>query len=485
MNPTPRPTVTHLLTVSVTLFVAVSGYGNDPHLAPSTAHGALFPAHLRCDYRVAPLGIDAARPRLSWIVTAAESHQRGLRQTAYQGLVASDRNRLAAEMGDLWDSGKVASDGNSQIFYSGRPLESGIDCYWKVRVWDNSNRPSAWSEASRWSMGLLKPQDWSARWIGYTYKAKTDPKLPQATYWRKGIVTGKKVARAMLYASALGSYIATINGQRVGNDSLNPGWTDFRKRVYYHTYDVTSMLRRGHNALAAILSTGWYAGYIWAGPFNYGSTPKLLLQLNGNFECSDGRVNQLYKNCVNTLIANLVDLPTGCSDRAERLGWMGLGQMIYSWCYSFDMNAFLTKWMADIVDAQSLGKSGAYLQVSPIWGDIESPGWSDDGVCVPYTLYRFYGNTRIVEANYESLQKYLGHIERSLTGYLRTGPVFHVDGQKFIGYGDWLAIVEDREQHADVPNTLWNGWSVSNMAELANAIGLKEDAENCARLLKN
>ena len=90
----------------------------------------------------------------------------------------------------------------------------------------------------------------------------------------------------MLYASALGDYVPYINGKRVGEDYFNPGWPEFRKRIYYHTYDVTSMLQQGRNALGAILSTGWYAGYIWAGPFNYGTTPKLLLQLN--VEYADG-----------------------------------------------------------------------------------------------------------------------------------------------------------------------------------------------------
>ena len=127
------------------------------------------------------------------------------------------------------------------------------------------------------------------------------------------------------------------------------------------------------------------------------------------------------------MAGNLVDLVTGCSDRAERLGWMGSGQMFYSMCYSFDMDAFLKKWMTDMVDAQALGASGSYLQVSPIWGDIESPGWSDDGVCAPYALHRFYGDTRVIEENYSSLKTYMRHIERSLTDYLRLGAVYHPD----------------------------------------------------------
>ena len=131
-------------------------------------------------------------PRLSWIPDASDGKQRGLRQTAYQILVATDEKTLSSDDGDLWNSGKVNSDQSSFVVYAGKPLASGVDCWWKVRVWDNNDRVSAWSQPARWSMGLLTNHDWSASWIGYVYKAKTDPKLPQATYWRKEINIGEE-----------------------------------------------------------------------------------------------------------------------------------------------------------------------------------------------------------------------------------------------------------------------------------------------------
>ncbi|HWH71006.1 MAG TPA: hypothetical protein VNT26_16575, partial [Candidatus Sulfotelmatobacter sp.] len=117
---------------------------------------------LRCEYLVNPLGIDAAHPRLSWILA---SSGRAEKQSAYQILVASTPQRLDKDQGDLWDSGKMESDETCQIAYQGSPLRSRESCFWKVRAWDRAGKPSQWSAQARWQMGLLGPQDWSARWI--------------------------------------------------------------------------------------------------------------------------------------------------------------------------------------------------------------------------------------------------------------------------------------------------------------------------------
>ena len=117
---------------------------------------------LRCEYRTAPLGIDTAEPRLSWVV---RSDQRGWRQTGYQVLVASSQEKLEQDIGDLWDSRRTVSDQSILVAYEGRPLKSSTGCWWKVRVWDKDGKPSEWSEPSKWTMGLLKPDDWTAQWI--------------------------------------------------------------------------------------------------------------------------------------------------------------------------------------------------------------------------------------------------------------------------------------------------------------------------------
>ena len=129
----------------------------------TVAHGqAIQVDDLRCEYLKNPLGVDASQPRLTWVI---QSEQRGQRQTAYQVLVASSPAALESDQGDVWDSGKVTSDATAHIVYAGRPLVSRQACHWKVRAWDRDGQPSGWSKPACWEMGLLKPADWSARWI--------------------------------------------------------------------------------------------------------------------------------------------------------------------------------------------------------------------------------------------------------------------------------------------------------------------------------
>ncbi|MCX7865548.1 MAG: hypothetical protein N2438_00270, partial [Limisphaera sp.] len=123
----------------------------------------LQPVGLQCEYRVNPLGVDEPRPRLSWRV---ESSERGQRQTAYRILVASQPALLEREVGDLWDSGRVESGESVNIPYGGRALTSRQECHWRVCVWDRDGRPQ-WSQPARWTMGLLSPEDWQARFISF------------------------------------------------------------------------------------------------------------------------------------------------------------------------------------------------------------------------------------------------------------------------------------------------------------------------------
>ena len=127
----------------------------------------LVPTTLRCDYRVAPLGIDSPQPRLDWILSTNNPPTRGLIQSAYQILVASSPELLSKDQGDIWDTGKLASNQMSQIDYGGKSLLPAQSVWWKVRVWDQADKASSWSEASHWTMGLLTEADWKgAKWIG-------------------------------------------------------------------------------------------------------------------------------------------------------------------------------------------------------------------------------------------------------------------------------------------------------------------------------
>ena len=343
---------------------------------------SLSPASLRSEYHVNPVGMDVTQPRLSWTI-AVGADERGARQAAYRVLVASSLEELAAHRGDLWDTQKVDSDQTNQLVYAGTPLQSQMQCFWKVMVWDEVGKASDWSEPASWSMGLLNPDDWQAGWIGLDeapknkpeYRAALDGKNPKlvikkaiygvlddpakqmdlkaivqkhvdggallltpsndfagkdpayetkkklqleytvddrmvkamvdenkeldlsigrkrkeylpAPYLRKEFQVRSAVKRAVVYATAQGVFELNLNGQRVGDEYFMPGWTDYRKRIYYRAYDVTSMLETGANALGAILGDGWFRGNISCIDQNkYGTRLRFKGQLH--IEYADG-----------------------------------------------------------------------------------------------------------------------------------------------------------------------------------------------------
>jgi alpha-L-rhamnosidase len=252
-------------------------------------------AHLRCEYLVEPLGLDEPAPRLSWVL---ESGRRGARQAAYRVRVASSSERLAKDEGDLWDSGRVASDRTTHVVYAGRPLRSREVCHWDVEVWDEAGN-TARSARAVWTMGLLEPADWSARWIAADPEilrrdpeavapTLTEPGTP-ALFRREFEVPGP-VKRATLYASARGLFELRANGRRVGEDIFAPEWTDYDKRIHYRTYDLAGVIVPGRNALAAVLGDGWWSGYVgWQETRGrYGSLENsVMVQLE--IELVDGR----------------------------------------------------------------------------------------------------------------------------------------------------------------------------------------------------
>jgi alpha-L-rhamnosidase len=250
--------------------------------------------HLRTEYKTNPV-TDALQPRLSWEL---ESTVRNQSQTSYQVIVASAADLLTPERADLWDSHKVEGSASSQIEYAGKELQPRMICYWKVRAWDKTGKPGAWSNAANWEMGLIKKEEWKASWIGNDLTALGKGPiyhLPPAPYFRKETALKGKIRSAKLYVTALGLYEFHINGKRIGKDYFTPGWTDYNKRVYYKVYDVTSNLKSGKNVLGAIVSDGWYAGYLGysllvGNPVVrnfYGKVPLLKAQIE--IEYTDGK----------------------------------------------------------------------------------------------------------------------------------------------------------------------------------------------------
>jgi alpha-L-rhamnosidase len=456
---------------------------------------ALAAQNLRCEYLTDPLGIDILRPRLSWTV---QSDRRGQAQGAYRILVASDPKLLKEDTGDLWDSGKVVSDQSIQVVYDGRPLGSQMQCYWKVRVWDQDDQPSSWSQPGRWTMGLLDPDQWKARWIAFDasrrrgattqkldlsgaqwiwrpgheaqkaapvatayfrkdfvvrqdrelaaavcavtadnsfkmflngrrirngnnfkeamsgdvkehlHKGKNviaieaknegdapnpagvlallklhfadgDPVviasdetwlssesappnwmnadfdtggwqnvqvigdygiepwgkvnvtsgdlfLPPAQFLRRRFVLEKPIKRATVYASALGNYELYLNGRQVGDAHFTPGWTDYKIRVYYNTFDVTDQVKKGFNAMAGILADGWYSGHIgWMHiRDHYGENPRFLAQLH--VEYADGSsetiaTDQIWKATTGPILEGDFLMGETYDARRELPGW--------------------------------------------------------------------------------------------------------------------------------------------------------------------
>jgi alpha-L-rhamnosidase len=231
---------------------------------------------LLCENLSNPVGLDVKLPRFSWQLV---SDKRNMMQAAFEIKVMSDKSIV-------WNSGKVIADQSVHVSYAGVQLQSGKKYSWQVRVWDNRGRISAWSEAAMFQMALLNISDWKAKWIeaGFAEDSVNRP----AQYLRKQFAVAKKIASATAYITAHGMYEALINGKRVGDAYLSPGWTSYNKRLQYQVYDVTSLLNAGNNAVGVMLGNGWYRGYLaWNDNKNiYGKKLALLFQLEINY--SDG-----------------------------------------------------------------------------------------------------------------------------------------------------------------------------------------------------
>jgi alpha-L-rhamnosidase len=467
---------------------------------PNNVKAAEFKAdELRCEYAAKPMAVGVTQPRLSWVVQTGIG-QRGVQQAAYHILVASSPEQLKRDQGDLWDSGKVASDQSVHVAYAGKELCSAQSCFWKVKIWDQAGQASPWSEPAQWTMGLLKPADWQAKWIGLdevaeqadaatqamqkllrldehpwvwasgaaagnqpagrvyfrkviqipsgrtvkqatflltaddgfqlfinghpagqgnSWKMLSSPdvtgrlqsganaigvetanggdkpspagligrlvivfasgepmvvpidgswqtsreagerwswadydasawkpaaeiakfgdspwgkiqvstvQIEPAPFFRRTFTLGPPVKRALVFASALGVYELHLNGKPVETDVLSPGWSDYHKRVHYFGYDVTEQLKRGENALGAVLGDGWYAGYLaFTGKRHYyGDKTRLIVQMDIEYEDGSRETigsDETWKAAFGPI--READLLMGCvyDARREMKGW--------------------------------------------------------------------------------------------------------------------------------------------------------------------
>ncbi|CAG2110526.1 unnamed protein product, partial [Medioppia subpectinata] len=233
---------------------------------------------LKVEYLVNPLAVDIPQPRLQWTLQALNETKQNLSQKAYQILVATDRQSLDKNIGNLWDSKKVVSDRSNHIKYGGTPLKAGMRAYWKVNVWDQNDRvlDKHPGHIGFWDKGL-DTSDWTAQWIGAPKGTQQQalqnlsdidanlthhlPGLVPVLYLRKSFATNSKVKSAKLYATAQGVYKLAINGRNINKTVLDPGWTDYNKTIQYQAYDVTVQLA-ATNTISILLGTGWYGGYV-------------------------------------------------------------------------------------------------------------------------------------------------------------------------------------------------------------------------------
>lgn len=255
-------------------------FGISGHAAKS----GITVSKMTCEYRENPLGINSRHPRLGWQL---ESRGRNVSQSAYRVLVSESVEQLNRDKGEVWDSKKIKSGQSALIPYAGEALRSGKQYFWKVRVWDNKGNASVWSEVNTWTMGLPEAEDWQTTWVG-AGGTKDSLNPYAALQFRKEVILEKKPVKAVARFCGLGFGELYINGEKVSGDKMVPGWTDYRKKVFYMTYDVTRQIRQGRNAFGVLLGNGWYHlptpdlfGYEKA-PWK--SDPEFLLNMTVTYE---------------------------------------------------------------------------------------------------------------------------------------------------------------------------------------------------------
>lgn len=235
---------------------------------------------LTCESVEEPIGIDARSPHFGWNFWA---RQRNQKQTAFELIVSDNLDDIKQKRGNLWNTGIVRSSQNIQLKYSGEPLQSFQRYYWRVRAFDKKGDPSPWSDIAQFETAILDSADWTALWVGDGGRVPESDSAfygeERAPLFKKEFETGKKIESARLYITGVGYYEAYINGNRVGDRWLDPGWTSYREQVLYSTYDVTSLLHKGANAIGIMAGNGWY-------------NPLPL-----HMWCSSGRNLRLYLDC--------------------------------------------------------------------------------------------------------------------------------------------------------------------------------------------
>lgn len=293
---------------------------------------AKAPHSLKCEYLEDPLGIDNPRPRFSWMIN---SDIRGTKQNAYQILVSTSPDALNENQGEVWNSKKISSDNSFHAVYQGGDLKPQTTYFWKVRIWDSNGDVTTFSKPAKFETGLLHKEDWQGQWIGDGSKPpKNDKdfydKIP-APLFRKSFSINGDLQKARLYISGLGYYEAYLNGDKVSDHLLDPGWTNYGKTTYYAVYDITMMLNTGTNAIGVMLGNGWYNPLPLRlfGRWNLREIltigqPKVIAQLELTYK--DGTkeriiTDETWKTAPGPIMKNNIYLGEAYDARNEKEGW--------------------------------------------------------------------------------------------------------------------------------------------------------------------
>jgi hypothetical protein len=270
------------------------------HTASTPRSHLARPIDLHCDDKSEPLAVADAHPEFSWQLAAASPTLHSVSQSAYRIQVTVDDRGARSPRTVFWDSGIVSSSAIFGIAYAGPALEAGRGYEWRVEVWDEKNNASGWSEAAHWTEAPV----WRAAWIA-AHPVDGDANEPMPLF-RKSFTLRRTVARAMLFASGLGQDELRLNGRKVGPkagpkagaDELTPGWSDYRKTVYYDAYDVTALLRAGQNAMGVMLGNGMYRVLKTPGRYTkfVGSSGELKCTVQLHIEFTDGSAAEILSD---------------------------------------------------------------------------------------------------------------------------------------------------------------------------------------------
>ncbi|MEO5602771.1 MAG: family 78 glycoside hydrolase catalytic domain [Cyclobacteriaceae bacterium] len=309
---------------------------------PVWAKSPLQPVSLSCEYLINPLGIDTRLPRLSWNFIASEKDQI---QSAYEIIVSDNQVSISHAEGNVWSSGKINADKNIHIVYSGKPLKSFTRYYWRVRVYNSKNELSDWSGHAYFETAMLSSSDWRAKWIGDGRKnpAKDEDyfKDDRMPLFRREFNAAKTISSAKLYISGLGYYEAYLNGKKISNNVLDPGWTTYRKQVLYAVHDITDQIQKGRNVAGVMLGNGWWnpLPIKLFGRWDlrqYQETGRPCVKAEIRIQYSDNSIHiiptdQSWQTAPGPIVRNNVYIGEHYDARWEQPGWNTIAKMNKSW----------------------------------------------------------------------------------------------------------------------------------------------------------